>query len=683
MTRTYLYLLLALLLAPVGLVAQNVAFEKANFPNDRDGYKQAQKEINYADKQYEEGPSKFGEALKYYLKANKFNPNNAELNYKIANCYLRGSNEKLKSLPYFEKAFKLDPGVHQKLTYYMGIAYHLNGDWDKALDKFDVYLNSIPPEMMRKEAPKVKKRMEECRNGKKLSENPSRVFLDNIGAAINSKYPDYAPVISTDESVMMYTSRRENTTGGKMDEFRGEYFEDIYYCDNKDGKWGAPTNMGKPINSNTHDATVAISPDGQKLLTYMEGGIYASELKGTEWSKPRKLDKTINSDFHESSASYSFDGKTLYFVSTRPDGSMGGRDIYRSSWDAKKERWGPAANLGATINTKYDEESVFAHPDGKTLYFSSKGHNSMGGYDVFSTVFENGRWTRPVNLGTPINSPDDDLSFVVSASGRKGYFSSIKPDGYGDRDIYILTFLGPEKQVVLNTEDNLMASIAAPIKEAVIEAAVEVTDNRVTIFTGTVTDDETGDPLEASIELIDNELRQEVAKFTSNSKSGKFLLSLPSGKNYGITVKMEGYLFHSENFVIPASAAYTKITKDIKLQKLKVGKTIVLNNIFFETAKYTLTEASYIELTNLYELLKENPEIKVEISGHTDNVGSDTYNQKLSENRAKAVVDYIVKLGISQSNLVYKGYGEAQPVAPNDTEEGKALNRRTEFKVIE
>ncbi|MGD1844524.1 MAG: OmpA family protein [Salibacteraceae bacterium] len=275
---------------------------------------------------------------------------------------------------------------------------------------------------------------------------------------------------------------------------------------------------------------------------------------------------------------------------------------------------------------------------------------------------------------------------MMAASGEHGYYASSALGGLGQRDLYLITFLGPEKQVMLNTEDNLLASRAEPVREVVIEPTVEVSTAKVTIFKGIVTDAATGEPIEARIEVYDNaQTTRElagIASAASNSTSGKFLVPLPSGKNYGIAVKAPGYLFHSENFIIPESAAYKEVVKTIQLQRLEVGKAIVLKNIFFDSGKSDLRPESTIELTNVYELMKDNPTLKVEISGHTDNVGSNNANQSLSELRAQAVVNYLLELGITTDRMSFKGYGETAPIATNDTEEGRQENRRTEFKVL-
>lgn len=675
------------------LMAQNVEFDKANFPNDKTGFKDARRAMEDGDGFYEksvkEGYNLYSYALDLYLKANTFNPNNALLNYKIGVCYLN-SAWKQKSLPHMEKAYKLNPNVGDKIHYYLGRGYHLNMEWDKAIAEYQTYRGNIKPED--KEGLKdVDKKITECRTGIELVKKPVLVFIDNAGPEINSPFPDYGPVISADESVMMFTSRRNTSTGGSVSPVDQMYFEDIYISTGANGKWTTAKNMGKPVNTEGHDAIVGLSPDGQSLFIYLDdkgdGNLYQCVLKGTEWSKPDKLDNTINTKSgdllkcHESSASISADGNTLYFVSTK-EGGFGEHDIYKSTWDPKKKKWNPAENLGPTINTPYDEDAIFIHPDGKTIYFSSQGHNTMGGFDIFKSVWneKTKKWSTPENLGYPINTADHDVFFVLSASGKHAYYASVRAEGFGDNDIYMLTFVTP-KYPVLNTEDNLLASLEEPIKETVIAKAVDVPVIAVSILKGTIFDAVTNAPLEADIELVDNVLNQVIASFKSNSATGKFLVSLPAGKNYGIAVKKEGYLFHSENFDIPASAGYQEYVKDVPLKNIAVGTKIVLRNIFFDFDKATLRPESTYELERLVQLLKDVPTMKIEIGGHTDSKGADDYNMKLSASRAQSVMDYLAAHGVDKSRLTSKGYGETKPMATNDTDEGRQLNRRTEFEI--
>lgn len=667
------------------IVAQNIEFEKANFESNKDGLKEAQKNIKEGDRLYETGyPGNYRTALDFYLAANKFNPQNAMLNYKIGTCYLYSYMESVKCLDYFVKAYNLNKTISDDILYLIARGYHLNYKFEDAIKNYTAYRNLLSPKELEAQRKDITKKIEECNNGIELIKSPVRVFIDNVGESINSSYSEYSPLISADESMMIFTSRRENTTGGGRDPGDQQYFEDVYVSYQEDGKWSPAKNIGSPINTDKNDATVGLAPDGQQLFIFNEGDIFKCELKGELWSKPKALPKTINTEAREGDASFSYNGKTMYIASERTDKTYGGFDIYYSL-QTEKEKWGEVKNLGSGINTEYDERSVFMHPDGKTMYFSSRGHNTMGGYDIFSsTKDEYGRWGKPVNLGYPINTPEDDLFFVLSASGKHGYYSSAKadPNSVGSYDIYMITFRGPEKPIIQNNEDNLIASVGHPMSEVIIQEKVELKTMRLTILKGTVKDDVTSNPIEATIELVDNAKNELISTFTSNSSTGKFLVSLPSGKNYGIAVKAEGYLFHSENFDIPEAKNYQEVNKEIRLKKASVGTKIVLRNIFFDLAKATLRTESNTELDRLIGVLTDNPNLKIEISGHTDNQGSLALNTKLSEDRAKAVVDYLISKGVDSGRLTFMGYAFNQPIATNDTEEGRQENRRVEFKVM-
>ena len=681
---------------------QNVEFDKDNFASDKDGLKEAKSNLKEGDKLFEEGTMYYKDAIVYYEKAQEFNPNNASLNYKLGLCYM-SSIYKFKALPFLEKAEKLNSKVAGDLQYYLGLAYHLDMKWDKAITAFSKYRQMVQTDPNASKDPyfnlqgkmdDIKMRIDQCYNGKKIVEEPVRVFIDNLGDNINTKFNEYGAVISADESVLVYTSRRPGSTGGKIDPGLNEHFEDIYIAYKDDnGNWLPSKNVGKPVNSDNHDANSGLSADGQRFVIYLGksngGDLFESILEGEIWSKPESMGKKINTDFHESSACYSPDGRSVYIVSDKPDDNLGGHDIYISTMD-EKGKWGEPKNLGQTINTKYDEEAVYMHPNGKTLYFSSQGHNSMGGFDIFKSVLdtETGLWSKPENIGYPVNTTDDDVFFVISASGKHGYYTSMRKDSRGLRDLYMITFLGPEKPMVLNNEDNLLASVAAPVKETIIAPVVQVKEAQLTILKGVITDALTQEVLEAEIEIVDNETSKVIATFKSNSATGKYLVSLPAGKNYGIAVKKEGYLFHSENFDIPKAAAFQTVEKDVELKNLAVGSKIVLRNIFFDLDKATLRKESTAELNRLIKLMNDVPTLKIELGGHTDSQGSDSYNQQLSEKRAKAVVDYLTKEGIAAGRLKSAGYGETQLVngCSNGVKCSDAQhqeNRRTEFKVLE
>ncbi len=661
---------------------QNITFEKKNFKDNVKGYKQAMDSIDAGQKFYKMGPSRYYMAIPYFLAAEKFNPDNDQLNYLIGVCMLsHNSAFKTNALPYLQKAYKLNPAVTPDIHYLLGRGYHLNMEWETAKQEYSAYLQTLDQKKNQDQIADTKKKIEECNNGEILVKTPSRVFIDNLGGAINTANPEYSALVSADESEIIFTSKRPTNVGGKIDEDGGQYTEDLYISYFKNGNWSQSTNMGTPINTDENDATAGLSNDGQTLYLYRGsngGDLYETHLKGAAWTKPERMNNKINTQFQETSVSLGPDGKTLYFVSDKP-GGFGDKDIYMSLMDVKG-RWQEPVNLGPVINTQYAEEGVAMQADGKTLYFSSKGHNSMGGYDIFKSVYSNGHWSDPENLGYPINTPDDDVFFSISASGKHGYYSSVRKEGHGENDLYMITFLGPEKPVVQSNEDDLLAGMGG-VADVMMTAAVAVNSPKITLLKGIITDSMTHKPIEASIELVDNKKNIVIASFLSNITTGKYLVSLPAGINYGIAVKAEGYLFYSANFDLPDTSKYMVVEKNVALQPLDIGSRIVLRNIFFDFNKATLRDESTAELDRLINLLTTYSSLKIEISGFTDNKGSAEYNQKLSESRAKSVVEYLVAHSIAAGRLTYKGYGKEDPIASNDTEDGRQQNRRTEFKI--
>jgi outer membrane protein OmpA-like peptidoglycan-associated protein len=499
-----------------------------------------------------------------------------------------------------------------------------------------------------------------------------KVSIKNIGAEINSTFPDYSSVISADGKIMFFTSRRPSTD--KDIKKNKEGLEKIYFStyNDKQKKWNAATSIPEPVNApNRHNSNIALSNDGSWLLIYRDdengnGDIYESRQKGITWTEPEKLPEPVNSKSHESSASIAPDGRTIYFVSDRVEGGKGGRDIWYCTKD-ESGKWGKAVNIGEPINTKDDEEAVFIHPDGKTLYFSSTRKGGQGGYDIYVTTNEKGLWSTPVNIGAPINTVDNDLFFVLTASGKTAYYSSSRKGTLGEKDVFEVNFTALEKK-----KDK---------------------GPRLALLKGKIYDAKTKLPIEATIELTNVKTGEKVSNFTSNSQSGSYMVSLPAGVNYGIYVSANGYLFHSENFDLPDAAEYIEIEKDIYLNKIEKGAKIVLNNIFFDYNKATLRSESFSELARVVKIMNENPSIQIEISGHTDTRGSSEYNQKLSEDRSKSVVDYLIKQGVATARLKYKGYGELTPINTDAMIEAEPLetkkeelhqqNRRTEFKILQ
>ncbi|MGI4863935.1 MAG: OmpA family protein [Janthinobacterium lividum] len=699
--------------------AQSIPFTKEKFTIDKDGLKLAQHELALGDHEFTADPARFGAALPHYLRAQKFNPSNAILNAKIGECYLHSST-KQAALAYLQKSQQLDATAEPKLHYLLARALHLGGQWAAAIKEYELarpVAADATSDDVAVTTDDLAQRVRECHRGQQLQAHPVRVLLENAGPAINSPMSDYAPLISADESVLLLTSRRVGSTGGQLDPEGDGMLEDIYQSDWTGTAWGPARNLGAPINTVQHDATVGLSADGQRLLVYSEeneGDIYEANLLGNTWSKPKSLGARLNTKFTESSACYSPDGKYLYFVSDRPDGNRGGRDIYRLELEART----PAENLGPIINSPYDEEGVFMHPDGKTLYFSSKGHDSMGGYDIFkSTLNAKGQWSEPENLGWPINTPDDDVYFVTGASGQHAYYSSDQPDGQGGKDIYRVTFLGPEPAPVVaratpaakrpatpakvpakTVAGKTTASKAAPAKTLAAKVApklapaapaptpeaapaapvVAAATAQVTILKGIVLDAVSKQPLGATIEVINNQKDEVVATYQANAATGRYLISLPSGLNYGVSVRQVGYLLHSENFDLPANAPYAEIRQDVALNRPVAGATVELRNIFFAPGQADLRPESAPELVRLKQLLTEQPGLRLELSGPANGPADAAASNDLSQPRAEAVLTYLATHGIARTRLSTASTAAAGQATASVTD----ASRPTGFKVI-
>ncbi len=488
-------------------------------------------------------------------------------------------------------------------------------------------------------------------------EHPVLFDPQNLGENINSEYSEYLPAISADDSMLVFTVLFPKTKNTIQQHNKEE--EDLYVSYKKNGEWMPRSRLPEPLNSFGNEGAQCLAPDGQTVYftaCNREDGIgscdiYVSKKQGNSWTQPINLGVPVNTPYWETQPSIASDGRTLYFLSNRP-GGFGDADIWRT-YLQDDGTWTVPENLGDSINTPKKEMSPYIHPDNHTLYFASSGHVGMGGLDVFySRMDENGKWHKPVNLGYPINTFADEVNLIVSAKGDKAYFSSDREGGFGQQDLYAFD-LYPEARPVL-----------------------------VTYMKGKVYDAATKAPLEAYFEVVDLASGKIAASSTSDVVTGNYLVSLPSNAQYALNVAKEGYLFFSETFDLKGINSQKPYYKDIPLHKLEIGASVVLKNIFFATAKSELKEESKVELQKIMTLLKNNPALAIEISGYTDNVGNPEANKILSTQRALSVYNYLIQNGIDKSKLTYKGYGETQPIDTNNTEEGRANNRRTEFKII-
>jgi outer membrane protein OmpA-like peptidoglycan-associated protein/tetratricopeptide (TPR) repeat protein len=467
----------------------------------------------------------------------------------------------------------------------------------------------------------------------------------NLGDSINSTALEYFPSLTIDGSKMVFTKR----TGGD---------EDFYESNFSNGTWSKAKALSGKVNTNLNEGAQCISQDGNWIIftgcNYPEGqgscDLYISYKTKNGWSEAENLGPMVNTDFWESSPTLSPDKKDLYFASSIA-GGFGGRDIWVTH-RLPTGKWSRPINLGAAVNTSGDESCPFMHADNETLYFNSNGLPGYGSTDLFYTKkISDSLWQEAENLGYPINTIDDEGSLIVAADAKTAYYASDKGEGKGGLDLYSF----------------VMREDIRPLKTLWVK--------------GKVFDKNTLAGLPSSVELINIKSRN-VASRIQTDEEGNYLVTLPEGKDYAFNVNRKGYLFYSDNFSLSSNAVDSVYNKDIALQPLQTGATVVLKNIFFDTKKFELKQESAAELDKIVLLLNDNPKLKIAIEGHTDNVGLAKDNILLSNNRAKAVVTYLLNKGVAVARLTYKGFGAAKPLASNSTETGKALNRRTELSVI-
>jgi outer membrane protein OmpA-like peptidoglycan-associated protein len=668
--------------------AQNIEFKASNFKSDKEGFKVAEAALEKGDEYLKIANEalflvqNFGInyklALQQYEVAQKFNDDNGELNFKIGVCHANSSDPS-KCIPYIKTAQKLDPECDPFLNYYIGYALQLEGKFDEATKAYSTF------EAEYKKADDFSKfvfqRKKECQISKAMQAKPARAWIDNV-AELNSQQDEIAPSISADGAEMILSSNRPN--GHRTNEV-GDYDYDIYSTSLEDGKWTEVKALVGTINSKTDDVSNCLSYNGTKMLLHRDNAgqmdIFESKLQGSTWSNPELLSPMICSDrANDRYASYDPDGFKIYFTRDNLKG-VNGTEIMFSAVQNKMKQDFMLASQVVQVNSKFNDGPVYIHISGDIMYLASQGHESMGGYDIFISEKQQGQWSTPVNMGWPINTPYDDFFFAANANGKTAYISSNRAGGAGGFDIYRVTFYGDDKKPVIETEDYLLASIAQPVKDHAIESTVDVKKKSLTVFKGVTIDAISRKPVEAQIEITDNATGEVIETFTTNSATGKFIITLNSGKNYGIAVKATGYLFHSENFDIPTGSLDNLVNKTVELKNITVGSKIALRNIFFDVAKASLRAESNAELERLVKLMKDVPNLKIEISGHTDNTGSATVNETLSQQRAEAVVQYLTSKGISASRMRAKGYGSSVPVASNNSEDGRQQNRRTEFEI--
>jgi len=627
----------------------------------------------------------YAKALPIFKELVRNDINNANFNYLTGMCYLKLPFENGRSIPYLERAVKnltrnyVDGSYKETKApidalFWLGQAYHLNRGYTPAQIYYNKYRDTLPvTDIYNIEM--AERQIESCKSAKELASHPVPVEISNLGNYINSKYKDFNPCLNGSGTSIVYTRvkpKNANDTNNLNIYSKIELQILESHCDNT-GRWSKPKDITKELGSKGNFKTLSLSADGTELLLFrddLENGtvtgyraasIYYAKKNDSVWSTAKILNSNINSTYWESNATISPSGKEIYFTSDRP-GGLGGLDIYVSR--LRNGVWGSAINLGPTVNTKYDEETPVILPDGKTLFFSSEGHYNMGGFDIFYTkMIDTTKWTEPINIGYPINSTDDNLFFVPIGDGTKAYYSVARNEGYftfGEEDIYELEFMYDQNKF---PEIQLSGKL-------ILEDMNQLDSS-------------------SNISAVDTISKKIVKSVMPDLTTGKYEMTMKPGE-YEIKFKANNYREVTKYISLPKALRPTPVHMDGNLipESIKQNKYFEIRNIYFGVNLTDLDREAMIAIEKLYSTMNENPGLYVEILGHTDSQGSDEYNDKLSINRSRAVIDYLIKKGIDPMRFVSKGEGKTHLVANDLTDKGKIIadaakfNRRVEVRVL-
>jgi outer membrane protein OmpA-like peptidoglycan-associated protein/Tol biopolymer transport system component len=613
---------------------------------------------NRALKSYNEGLTSY-DYLDYQKAENQFKEA-LKLDPKFFEAYMMLGELFLKQKRYpesadnYRQAVRIDSLFFKPVFYSLAVAEMMSGDYQNAKIHFQVYLDQKG--MSEKNQLSARKNLRNCEFAFKAIKNPVSFNPVNAGAGINTSEDEYWPSITVDGQTLMFTRQ---TFSYNDSHFSNQAQEDFYISTWGDNKWNTALNAGSPLNTPSNEGAQTLASSGNYMFftacdrpgAVGSCDIYFSVYNDGRWTQPYNLNSPVNTPMWESQPSVSSDGKVLYFSSSRP-GGFGGKDIWYSILDSSS-RWKSPVNMGMDVNSEGDEMSPFIHFDGRTLYFSSDGREGMGGFDLFMTrMNKDSVWSKPENLGYPINTYNDEMGLVIESNGKRAYFSTVREKSKG-KDIYYF------------------------------DLDESIRPDPVSYLKGKVIDKVTGAMIKADYELINLSSNQVTIKSTTDSR-GSFLVCLPSGNNYGINVRKPGYLFHSENFLFEGIHTIAEpYIKKIVLSPIKIGEKMLLANIFYATDSWEIKEESSAELSNLADLIIDNKNVVMEIGGHTDSTGSDDHNKILSEKRALSVVSYLISRGVEKERLKSRGYGNSLPIGDNDSAEGRQLNRRTEAKVLD
>ncbi|MCK5846820.1 MAG: PD40 domain-containing protein [Bacteroidales bacterium] len=617
----------------------------------RKAKKSFKRAITFFDaKQYKDAIYEIQDALKY--------DSNFVEAYLMAGQIYSETNRNKKSLYYYRKASIVNPDFYPDVFITLSVMEMKLGMYKEALADMQVY--DAHPNKNSRFQPTVDAGIERAEFGKWNMEHPVDYDPKNIGISVNSRNDEYVNTVNTEENRVIFTrkSPKNNRTREQRNAEEEDFYQSVRQYSNND--WNIARRMSSIFNTSGNEGAMNISPDQTKMVftaCYRNDGrgrcdIYISEKRGKTWSMPRNIGAPVNTGNWESNPCLSSDGKTLYFVRRK---GRGNSDIYTAELLADG-KFGNVKNLGEIINTDGSEMTPFIHADGRTLYFASNGHIGMGGMDLFmSRKDSNGMWGPVINLGYPINDFENQMGIIINAKGDMAYISSDMKEGFGGYDIYYFELYDDARPVQVN------------------------------YMKGLVADKDSRKSLEANFKLYDLNTNTLIVESNSDARDGSFLVTIPNNAELGLYVSRKGYLDFSENFKVGKGHSSIKpFLKNVYLQKIDLNKKVILKNIFFASLSYELEPQSFIELEKINDFLALNSNVRIEIGGHTDNVGSNSENMTLSTKRANAVYEYLINnLKVDSKQITYKGYGENEPVTNNETEQGRMLNRRTEIKIID
>ncbi|AXE21722.1 flagellar motor protein MotB [Runella rosea] len=595
----------------------------------------------FNEKNYEQANRWTDETLKY-------DSTFAEAHFRKAQLYEIYTQPDL-ALQSYRKVVTLRPDAPQSAAAYQKlIEYHLRaGEYAQAKNDLTRYIPLLRPNSVAQK--RAQRQLQTCAFGEKAIENPLVISPEELSDTVNQFILQYFPALTADGETLLFTA------------LRPENDEDLYITHFKDGRWTAPVSISDKINTAENEGTGTLSADGRTLVFtacnrrdgYGSCDLYISRKNGKDWEAPKNLGINVNTPFWESQPTLSPDGRTLYFISDRK-GGIGGRDVWYTSLQ-KNGEWSAAKNVGEPVNTLDDEASPYLHANGHTLFFASEGHQGFGGYDLFFSDSTATGWQKPENLGYPINTSDNQVALVITSDSQYGYYSL-------------------DTKRVGNQRVSRLYRFRLPTE-------LQQKFNAANYLKGLVTDSRSGKSVKANLELIDLKTGKVVQRFSTDTDNGQYLTTLPNGSEWGLYVNAAGYFYKSLSFDYTQKNKAEGLQLDIKLEPMNLNTFGVLSNIYFETGKADLQDKSRTELNKLIEELKLQSTLRIEIAGHTDDVGDPKQNQILSQKRAQSVADYLITAGISRERIRAIGFGEAKPMAPNTSEENRQLNRRIEWRI--